>query len=62
MSDLIIEEKVYFIKCFYSRGKVYANAYTGFRTMFGQHKVASENTLKSYKKKILIHVLPHEFF
>ena len=50
MSDLTTEEKVYLIECFYSRGKVYANACRGFRTKFGQHKVASENTLKRYKK------------
>ena len=49
MSDLTTEENVNLIEFFYSRGKVYANAYRGFRTMFGQHKVASENTLKSYK-------------
>ena len=48
MSDLTNKEKVYLIECFYSRGKVYVNAYRGFRTKFGQHKVASENTLKRY--------------
>ena len=41
MSDLTTEEKVYLIECFDSRGKVYANAYRGFRTKFGQHKVFS---------------------
>ena len=63
MSGLTTEEKVYLFECLYSRGKVYANAYGGFRTKFGQHKVASENTLK-WGKKILIHVhvLSHEFF
>ena len=50
MSDLTTEENVYLIECFYSRDKVYANANRGFRTKFGQHRVASENTLKRYKK------------
>ena len=49
MSDLTTEEKVYLIECFYSKGKVYANEYRGFRTKFGQHKVVSENILKRYK-------------
>ena len=68
MSDLTTDEKVYFIKCFYSRGKVYANAYRGFRTKFGptrfgQHRVASENSLKGMKKILIhVHVLSHEFF
>ena len=53
MSDLTNEEKIYLIECFYSRGKVYANAYRGFRTKLGQHKVASENTLKRYNKKLV---------
>ena len=50
MNALTTEEKVYLIECFYSTGKVYANAYRGFRTKFEQHKVASENTLKRYEK------------
>ena len=63
MSDLTTEEKVYLIECFYSRGKMYANTYRGFRTKFGQHKVASENTLRRYKKVLIhVHVLSHEFF
>ena len=63
MSDLTTEEKVYLIKCFYSTGKEYANAYRGFRTKFGQHKVSSENTLKRYKKILIhVHVLSYEFF
>ena len=42
---------------------MYANAYRGFRTEFGQHKVASENTLKGIKKILIyVHVLSHEFF
>ena len=63
MNDLTTEEKLYLIDCFYSRGKVYAQAYRGFRTTFGQHKVASENTPKWYKKQFIhVHVLSHEFF
>ena len=53
MSDLTTEEKVKQTQTnpnFYSRGKMYANAYREFRTKFGQHKVANENTLKRYKK------------
>ena len=63
MSDLTTEEKVYLIQCFYSRNKVYANTYRGFRTKFGQHTIASENTLNTYKKILIcVHVLSHEFF
>ena len=42
---------------------MYANADRGLRTKFGQHKVASENTLKRYKKILIhVHVLSREFF
>ena len=61
MSDLTTEEKVYLIECSYSRGKVYANAYRGFRTKFGQHKVASESTLKRYKKCMFMFCLVNFF-
>ncbi|EZA51591.1 hypothetical protein X777_09599 [Ooceraea biroi] len=46
MSNLTTEEKIYLVECFFSRGKVYSNAYRGFRTKYGTHKVKSENTLK----------------
>ena len=63
MSDLTNEEKVYLIECFYSRGEVYTSAFKGFRTKFGQHKVASKNTLKRYKIILIhVHVLSREFF
>ena len=62
MNHLTTEEKVYLIECLYSsRGKLYT--YRGFRTKFGQHKVAGENTLKRCKKILIhVHVLSREFF
>ncbi|EZA62136.1 hypothetical protein X777_03743 [Ooceraea biroi] len=34
MSNLTTEEKIYLVECFFSRGKVYSNAYRGFRTKY----------------------------
>ena len=50
MSDLTTEEKVYLVECFFSRGKVYSDAYRGFCTKYGTHRVASENTLKRWER------------
>jgi len=46
MNTLTTEEKVYLIERFFSTGKVYSRAYSGFRTKYGTHKVTSETTLK----------------
>ncbi|EZA55091.1 hypothetical protein X777_05363 [Ooceraea biroi] len=46
MSNQTTEEMIYLVECFFSREKVYSNAYRGFRTKYGTHKVKSENTLK----------------
>ena len=63
MSDRTTQEKVCPIEYFYPRGKGYANACRGFKSKFGLHKVASENTLKRYKKNLIhVHVLSREFF
>ena len=42
----LTEEKVHFIECFFSRGKIYSSAFKGFRSKYGTHKVTSETTLK----------------
>ncbi|EZA51810.1 hypothetical protein X777_09567 [Ooceraea biroi] len=56
MSNLTTEEKIYLVECFFSRGKVYSNAYRGFRTKYGTHKVKSENTLKRLEFIISLNV------
>ncbi|RLU19399.1 hypothetical protein DMN91_007956 [Ooceraea biroi] len=52
MNYLTMEEKVYLIKGFFSREKVYVNAYRAFRTRCGTHRVANESTLKKLEKFI----------
>ncbi|XP_039312912.1 uncharacterized protein LOC120356866 isoform X1 [Solenopsis invicta] len=46
MDALSIEEKVFLIECFYSRGKNYSQAYRGFRSKYGSKKVSSETILR----------------
>lgn len=48
MDALSIEEKVFLIECFYSRGKNYSQAYRGFRSKYGSKKVSSETILRRY--------------
>ena len=58
MSDLTTEEKVY-LECLFSRGKVYSDAYRGFRAKYGiltelraKKLLKGENVLCTY-----LHVL-----
>ncbi|EZA53815.1 hypothetical protein X777_06631 [Ooceraea biroi] len=60
MNYLTMEEKVYLIKGFFSREKVYVNAYRAFRTRCGTHRVANESTLKKLEKLIYSYSLVTE--
>ena len=54
MSDLTTEEKVYLVECFSSTGKEYIVMLIGDFVLSMEHRVTSENTLKSLER--IIHI------
>ncbi|KAM0727232.1 hypothetical protein ACS0PU_006564 [Formica fusca] len=55
MNALSIEEKIFLIECFYSRGKNYAETYRGFCSKYGSKKVSSQTILRRIIDNFIIH-------
>ncbi|XP_029679923.1 uncharacterized protein LOC115245655 [Formica exsecta] len=55
MNALSIEEKIFLIEYFYSKGKNYAETYRGFRSKYGSKKVSSQTILRSIIDNFIIH-------